>query len=535
MPKLRKAEWAAAVALTLLVAALHLVRLLHAGGLWRDEAAAVRLATLPTMREVYGSFQHEAFPLVFPVAIRTWVAAGGGSDAGLRLFGLLVGLALIVVLWRNARSVGSTLPLVSLTLLGFNVPFLVYGNSMRGYGLGSLLILLFFGLLAQMVERPSPGRIAAAAGVAILAVHCLLHNLFLVLGLCAAAAVVGLLRRTWSTVGSAAGIAALAGLSLLPYRSQLASAGEWNLLVRFPVGPKEIFGRLNRTAGDPLPALAWVWLLLAVLGLVAVWRDKELERRDVLRFCALTIPAALLVQYAFLQYLRYAPRPWYWLASLALVASALDVLLARRPDLRALRLGAALLLPLLLIVPVLRQAKVRMTNIDLLADHIEASAAPEDLVLVNPWYFGVSFQRYYSGKTPWMTLPDLADHRFHRYDLFKSRMMEPDPIRNVLEAVERTLRAGRQVWLVGGVSVPPPGQPPLTLPPAPNSRYGWMDVPYRDAWSQQLGAFLRDHALQGSVVEIPTGNPVSPLEDVPLITARGWRAGPVFRAAPGAP
>ncbi len=523
MPKLRKAEWAAAAALTLLVAALHIVRLLHAGGLWRDEAAAVQLATLPTMREVYESFQHEAFPLVFPTVVRTWVATAGGTDADFRLFGLAVGLAAIAALWWNARSAGGTVPLVSLALLGFNVPFLVYGDSMRGYGLGSVLILLFFGLLARVVERPSPGRIAAATAVAVLAVHCLLHNLFLVLGLCAAASVVALPRRSWRTAGSATGIAALAGLSLLPYRTQLASAGEWNLLVRFPVGPKEIFGRLIQTAGDPLPALAWVWLLLAILGLVAAWKEDEPERRDVLRFCALAIPAALLVQYGFLQYLRYAPRPWYWLASLALVASALDVLLARRPDLRTIRLGAAILLPLLLIVPVLRQAKVRMTNIDLLADRVEGAAAPEDLVLVTQWYFGVSFQRYYSGRAPWMTLPDLADHRFHRYDLFKARMMEPDPIRNVLEAVGRTLRSGHQVWLVGGVAVPPPGLAPMTLPPAPNSRYGWMDVPYRDAWSQQLGAFLRDHAIQGGVIEIPTENPVSAFEDVPLITARGWR------------
>src|SRR5437870_12301739 len=49
---LKRAEWTAAVLLTVAVGGLHLLRLLHAGGLWRDEAAAVALATLPTVREI---------------------------------------------------------------------------------------------------------------------------------------------------------------------------------------------------------------------------------------------------------------------------------------------------------------------------------------------------------------------------------------------------------------------------------------------------------------------------------------------------
>src|SRR5207248_6219387 len=55
---LKRAGWTAAVLLTVAVGGLHLLRLLHAGGLWRDEAAAVALATLPTVREIAPSFQH---------------------------------------------------------------------------------------------------------------------------------------------------------------------------------------------------------------------------------------------------------------------------------------------------------------------------------------------------------------------------------------------------------------------------------------------------------------------------------------------
>ena len=81
---LKRAEWTAAVLLTVAVGGLHLLRLLHAGGLWRDEAAAVAFATLPTVREVASSFQHEAFPLLFPLAVRGWAAVWGDRDLALR-------------------------------------------------------------------------------------------------------------------------------------------------------------------------------------------------------------------------------------------------------------------------------------------------------------------------------------------------------------------------------------------------------------------------------------------------------------------
>lgn len=82
---------ALAVFLTFLAAGLHVQRFLHAGALWRDEAAAVLLATLPTVGEVFERFPHEAFPMLFPMIVR----ATGGSDPALRSMGLIVGLAIL--------------------------------------------------------------------------------------------------------------------------------------------------------------------------------------------------------------------------------------------------------------------------------------------------------------------------------------------------------------------------------------------------------------------------------------------------------
>src|ERR1700729_80013 len=97
--KISRWEWGAAVALSALVVALHAVRLLFAGALWRDEAAAARLAQLPTLGEIRGLFQHEAFPLLFPFTVRAYTFLFGNGDLAFRAFGFAVGLAIVAILW----------------------------------------------------------------------------------------------------------------------------------------------------------------------------------------------------------------------------------------------------------------------------------------------------------------------------------------------------------------------------------------------------------------------------------------------------
>jgi len=171
----------------------------------------------------------------------------------------------------------------------------------------------------------------------------------------------------------------------------------------------------------------------------------------------------------------------------------------------------------------LPRLRLRMTNADLVARRLASAAAADDLVLVSPWYYGVSFNRYYRGPASWMTLPDLPDHDVHRYDLVKARLAAPHPIDDVLAAVQRALGGGHRVWLVGQLRLPPPGQSPPVLPPAPASPAGWHDLPYVESWALQLGATLRAHAGTLARVQVPSPDPVSPLENMTLAVAAGWR------------
>ena len=530
--RLQRAEWAAALVITLFAVALHALRLAHAGPLWRDEAAVAGLAALPTVREIFTSFPHEAFPPLFHLIVRAWMACFGDADRVFRVFGLVVGLALFAQLWWTARRTAGTVPLLALALVAVNPSVLLFGDSLRGYGLGSVAIIAAFGAFARLSVRPDGRALAGAAVAALLSVHLLFHNAALLLALGCAAIGTGIVRRRPRVVAAVAGIGALTALSLLPYAGPILSMRSWSLLVQLPVSHLEILQEMARTASAPVSALQWVWLLLIGLALApglspasggqADSNDEE-RQKDVRLFARFAVPAGLLAQWGLMEAIHYQPRPWYFLPVLALTAAGLDVLLTASTLQRTARLAAAGLAVLALFLPALGLARTRMSQMDLLAGRIAAEAAPNDLVVLVPWYHGIGYQRYGRGPAPWVTVPDLADHRFHRYDLVKARMMQPEPLRDVFGTIERTLRAGGRVWVVGEPEFPQPGEPVPVPPPAPAPDTGWQDVPYLMSWSLQLGAFLRDHTVQAGRVPIPREGPVNGFERLDLLVFSGWR------------
>jgi len=604
----RRLEWAAAALLGLFTVWAHGERLVHGGGLWRDEAAAVRLATLPSLRAVWRLFPHEAFPLAVPLAIRSFTGVAGSGDGALRVFGMMIGLAVAVALWVSARAAGRTLPLLSLALLAGNAPFIVFGDSLRGYGLGSLCIVLGFAALARLLRQPGPWPATAALLALVGAVQCLLGNAALVAALCAAAALAAMAAPAAIVAPAAAGrrrragrrvafvainVGLAAAVSLLPYAVPLMAARAWSVVVVYHPGLRQIVRMIGATLGPALTA----WAVLAVLAVAGTAWTLAARRRasgnrhrdapglaasgamtpgstgveameiplpsppspsspspsspsppplspprpsppspprsedrpgagDVRLFALLVLVLGLAAQLLFQEFLAYTPRAWYDLPLLALVACALEPLVAalcRTPLARLARVALAITLAAAMLPYELPRLRLRMTNADLVARRLASVAAPDDLVVVSPWYYGVSFDRYYRGPASWTTLPDLPEHGVHRYDLVKAKLAAPHPIDDVLAAVQRTLSGGHRVWLVGQVRLPLPGQAPPVLPPAPASPAGWHDFPYVQSWALQLGALLRAHAGSLARVSVASPDPVSPLEDMTLAVAAGWR------------
>jgi hypothetical protein len=134
---IRRIDWTVAALVAALIVVVHIVNMTHAGGLWRDEAAAVNLALMPSFGEIWSHLELESFPLLITMMLRVWSALSfGGSDLGLRVFGMLAGLAVLAALWWNAWRFSSSPPTLSMLIFGLSPVVIRWGDSLRAYGIG---------------------------------------------------------------------------------------------------------------------------------------------------------------------------------------------------------------------------------------------------------------------------------------------------------------------------------------------------------------------------------------------------------------
>jgi len=523
-------EWVAAALLTAIALVLHIMRARHGGGLWRDETAAINLATAPSLGDVWEGTSFEIMPVGPLLLFRAWAAGPWGeADLALRALGALIGAGLLAALWWQARTVTGKAPLLSVAALGLCAPVLHWGDSLRGYGLAMVSLAVTFALFWRMVEAPTARRVALAAAAAVASAQCAYQNAPLVAAIGAGAAAVALARRRprRAALLLAAGIPA--ALSLVPYAlGPLHRAEEWTMVVKSPTTAAGI-ARLAREEFTGADIAVWLGLVAAsaALGgwaLVASRRAATHERRDLPIFAGVTLVAGVAGVFAFTWRAEYR-QFWHFLPALALVAMTADILLGgwRRSG-RAARWRTAL--AALLVVVALPRAwaerTTRYTVVDEIAAAVSDAATPADLVVIDPWYAAISFQRYYRGRAPWTTLPEMAGVGIHRYDLMKASMMSDAQCRPLLERIDRTLRAGHDVWLVGRLLRPPEGKTPRVFKPAPLEGV-WLETAYAQSWALQVGYLIDHHAAR--VTERDPDSPPNP-ESLSLYRARGWRPSP---------
>jgi len=166
------------------------------------------------------------------------------------------------------------------------------------------------------------------------------------------------------------------------------------------------------------------------------------------------------------------------------------------------------------------EAHTRRSNVDLIADVLGQKASERDLIVVQGAWEGITFDRYYHGRTHWVTVPPIDSHKVHRTDLALEKMNQRDPMAPVLREITDTLRSGNRVWLVGHVPVVHPR--PLPSPPHPPAEW-WLGS-YFAYWSAQVTTHLLDHALEGHVIEIPVNGPVNRLENLPVVRFSGYKS-----------
>lgn len=525
------------VVLTLAIVALSVEFQRWAGPLWRDEVNSVNLAQLPSLYEVYANSHLDSFPTAWVLLLSSWVRLGlGESDASLRVLGLVVGLATLATWWWTGRRLGLRAPLLTLLLLGLNPTWVIYGTQVRGYGLGVLGISWALGATFSFVRRPSLATALIAQAAAILAVQSYFGNCFLIAAICAAGAAVALRAGSIRLAAAVVGIGALAALSMsvnlfsVRYAANLSSIEQGT----FPLAwYAEVFWN---ALGPELPLLRAAWAIAAICAIGGVattlavapsGRAGDDADDDGARalYVGVAAVSALAGYAAYVGYISVRTQVWYYLSLMSVVAFACDVgseLLARRFGRGAtLRATAAALSACVVVFGVAPEVRMRMTNVDAIAATLAREAKPDDLVVVFPWYCGISFARYYRGAAPWITLPDFERHAYHEHALVAEKMKGREgAVATELARVEQTLRAGHRVWIAGPLVAPEPGQPPRPLPrPDEPQRAPY----YLENWEQQLGALLRTHARDVWNVPLPELGPVNTWEGLPLLVAEGWR------------
>jgi hypothetical protein len=509
-PVLRYSNWIAAALVTLFAAYLHVLFFLSAGGLWRDEAVLVHLSLLPSVSEMWQNLTYDSCPILMHLVVRAWSAAGFGStDPSLRVLGLYVGLFLMLAFWLASWIMRNGAPLLAVTLACLNVTMVRAGDSLRGYGLGSALAVLMLAVIWRLASRPSIAAFSCAVAVAVLSVHSLYQNAFLLFAACCGGFVSCAMERRWRDTLPVLAVGTAAAISLLPYISLMVRAQDSYIIAK--VGFRFSYGwkQLSEATGSPLPVFTWTWVALWIGALamaicVLFWRRDRLPEhvRSLVLFAGTSLVLGAAGYALFLKQAALLTHPWNYVPLMAFSVVCLDTIFLAawrwaRPAamiLAAVTIATAFVFELPAVI-------CRQTNVDFIAAQLSTQVAAGDYVIVHPWYCGVTFQRYYKGAASWTTLPPLEDYTVQRWDLLKAKLQTKDPIAPVIDRIASTLQSGNRVWFAGN--------------------------PFAERYSfnggVQVSQFLSAHSRRAAVVVDPSTNCVNPFENLPVVVAAGWK------------
>jgi hypothetical protein len=509
----RQPVWLMAGLITIAIVCLHGYFLFHAGGFTGDEVSVINLAGSHSIALITG----DSFPILMPLLISGWTAMGlAHSDLTLRLLGILIGLGIAGALWLAAWNTRRAPPLFGLALLGLNATVIFWGANLRAYGLGSLLIMLTMSAMCHLLGKPTWPRTLLLSIIAVLSVQTLYQNSIFFASIGLGGWMVCLVRKDKVAAGKILAAALFTVTSLLPYWPSVSKWTHSTAAIRPGFSFVAAADNFRTITSFPLPQYVWVWCLLGVavigLGIGALSRrqmqparrEGRMTTTELRVFAGTTLLAALVGYFIFLYYAALITSPWYFLPLLALGAICFDLSLplVTLPRLFRTATWGILIATVGIAIPfAVRDLNCRFTNVDLVVNRLMKEISPDDYVVVTPWYLGISFNRYYRGAATWDTLPPLADHSTYRFDLIQAEAKNSYASQPVLDRIAKILQSGHQVWIVGAMQVPAPGQRAAT----------------------EAGRFIAEHSRSFEPVELKIKGLVSDYEQESLLQASGWK------------
>ncbi len=279
------------LALTALAAALRLGTL-DVQSIWLDESATMILVR----RGFGGMLSHlsssESAPPLYYVLVWIWTKIFGSGPLGFRSFSALAGTLTVPVLYLAGRRISTRAGLWAAALACLSPAMLYYSQEARAYALLILFAAAALVLWQRALEEPSTARLAAWAGMSILAVLTHYFAAFLFVP----EAVLLVRRLGWRRILVPAGAIVLVGVALAPLAAAQRSDGKTNwietasLPSRIAESAKQFLVGLYGPLQVPAAVLSGLLALAAVALLVA--RGDALERS---RTRAVAIVAAVAV------------------------------------------------------------------------------------------------------------------------------------------------------------------------------------------------------------------------------------------------
>jgi hypothetical protein len=345
------------------------------------------------------------------------------------------------------------------------------------------------------------------------------------------AAVAFMLRKRWRDALVALCIGIPAALSIVPYLRTVREISRWSATVKIHYTFHQFWMKLTEVLSAPGPWTPLIWTAVLVLAIVVgvasqrrSARSLTQAQRDLSLFALATLGIGIPAYIVFLFRLSYSTEPWYYLALITLVAMCAELILLplvrpRHATVAAIALALAAAGGVFNTIDSLDR---RQTNVDLNAQKLAQVAAKDDLVLVYPWFAGITFNRYYTGEARWMTIPRIDFLRYHRFDVDMEAMKDPEgAIAPVLSAMAHTLAGGHDVWLVGALPDVRPDIVEQAIPPAPSEEYGWYDGAYNWRWGMKASWFLQANAVHMKPYPLSARAYVN--EDFQVYRFSGWK------------
>jgi hypothetical protein len=420
-----------AVAIGVMLAVGAALRFHHLGAdsFWHDEAWTWGLIQGGPRDVIRHLSQFDAHPPLYFLSLQAWSLLGS-SDAWLRAYSVLLGLASIPLMYRLASRVGGPNAGLSAALLLTLSPYHVYySREARSYALLVLLCIVSLDLLLDLAARPSRGKWVAFAAVsaAILLTHYM--GAFFLASEAGVALMLrkerpGFLKEFTLAAAGAAGFY----LPWFPYFFRHVTAVNAGFWLPAPTAAVVAFSMCSLVVG---------FLFMGTAGYVLGWTFYAAalggvrDRRTAALLPALAFPPVGELLVSLHRPLFYTQTFQYILIPLLVLVAVAATRLRPRLSAVAVALAGAAMLPGLV------RTETQRVKEDWrgAAEWIGSSVGPDELVVIQPGFACSGLERY-AAAAPWWDRARLVDAG----DMVRT----PVP----RQAVRAELAAKAGLWLV---------------------------------------------------------------------------------------